>query len=151
MKVNVRPALDNVVDLRLVEILVIYLYFSNICDCSDVSRYDEELSTKELLEGSKVSEEDKEEYVKGIVDAMQVARTYTAPGASQNEDRYPEVTFLGTGSSVPSKYRNVTGILVETEPESFIILDCGEGTLGQLVRLHGVEVISDNYSCSVLT
>ena len=49
------------------------------------------------------------------------------------------VTMLGTGSSVPSKYRNVTGILVETEPDSWILLDCGEGTFGQMVRLFGLD------------
>jgi len=49
------------------------------------------------------------------------------------------VTFLGTGSSVPSKYRNASCILVEVVPDSFIILDCGEGSLNQLVRLHGFE------------
>lgn len=37
-----------------------------------------------------------------------------------------EVTFLGTGSSVPTAKRNHTGILVETEKET-ILVDCGEG------------------------
>jgi len=55
------------------------------------------------------------------------------------KESYPVVTMLGTGSSVPSKYRNVTGILVETEPDSWILLDCGEGTFGQMVRLYGLE------------
>ena len=105
--------------------------------------FDEAVSTKEMLEGSKLPEEDREEYVRGITDAMEVARTYKTEGEGRSEsdgDKYPLVTFLGTGSSVPSKYRNVTGILVETQPGSFIIMDCGEGTLGQLVRLHGQEV-----------
>jgi len=52
---------------------------------------------------------------------------------------YPKVTFLGTGSSVPSKYRNASCILVEVVPDSYVILDCGEGSLNQLVRLHGFE------------
>ena len=110
---------------------------------SAVVCFDEELSTKEMLLGSKVMEEDREEYVKGMAEAMEVARTYLTEGTDESETddgKYPLVTFLGTGSSVPSKYRNVTGILVETQPGSFIILDCGEGTLGQLVRLHGMEV-----------
>ena len=96
-----------------------------------------------MLEGSKVPDEDKEEYMKGIADALETAKAFTADGSEtgESEDKYPEVTFLGTGSSVPSKYRNVTGILVETEPGSYMILDCGEGTLGQLVRLHGMKVI----------
>ena len=105
--------------------------------------FDEAVSTKEILEGSKVPLEDREDYARGITEAMEVARTYKMEGAERSQaegDLYPLVTFLGTGSSVPSKYRNVTGILVETHPGSFIIMDCGEGTLGQLVRLHGMEV-----------
>jgi len=51
--------------------------------------------------------------------------------------KYPIVTFLGTGSSVPSKYRCVSSILVETEPDNFLMLDCGEGTLLQLHRQFG--------------
>ena len=105
--------------------------------------FDQELSTKEMLEGAKVLQEDKEEYARGITEALEVARTYKTEGGDRSEsdeEKYPLVTFLGTGSSVPSKYRNVTGIMVETQPGSFIIMDCGEGTLGQLVRLHGVEV-----------
>merc|ERR1712113_851339 len=76
-----------------------------------------------------------------MAEALEVARTYQTEEADGGEtaDKYPLVTFLGTGSSVPSKYRNVTGILVETQPGTFIIMDCGEGTLGQLVRLHGIE------------
>jgi ribonuclease Z len=50
---------------------------------------------------------------------------------------YPKVTFLGTGSSVPSKYRNVSAILIENLPGRFIILDCGEGTVLQLHRMFG--------------
>ena len=40
---------------------------------------------------------------------------------------FPKVTFLGTGSSKPGKYRSTSCILVETRPDSYIILDCGEG------------------------
>ncbi|XP_014784508.1 zinc phosphodiesterase ELAC protein 2 isoform X1 [Octopus bimaculoides] len=51
----------------------------------------------------------------------------------------PEILFLGTGSSVPSKRRNVSGILVQIEPDNYILLDCGEGTAGQLYRHYGEE------------
>ncbi len=50
---------------------------------------------------------------------------------------FPKVIFLGTGSSVPNKYRNVSSILVETEANNFILLDCGEGTILQLHRTFG--------------
>lgn len=45
-----------------------------------------------------------------------------------------EIVLLGTGSSQPSKYRNVTSILVNLFSKGTMILDCGEGTLGQLKR-----------------
>ena len=37
-----------------------------------------------------------------------------------------EITFLGTGSAVPTAKRNHTGILVKT-PKETILIDCGEG------------------------
>lgn len=45
-----------------------------------------------------------------------------------------EIVLLGTGSSQPSKYRNVSSIYVNLFSKGSILLDCGEGTLGQLKR-----------------
>ena len=42
------------------------------------------------------------------------------------------VTFLGTGASSPSKFRNVSAILLQTASGGNVMLDCGEGTLAQL-------------------
>ncbi|MBA0676072.1 hypothetical protein Goari_017581, partial [Gossypium aridum] len=50
-----------------------------------------------------------------------------------------EVTFLGTGSSQPSKYRNVTAIYFNLFSNGSLLLDCGEGTLAQLKRRYGME------------
>ncbi|EPS72469.1 hypothetical protein M569_02288, partial [Genlisea aurea] len=50
-----------------------------------------------------------------------------------------EIVLLGTGSSHPSKYRNVSSILINLFSKGSILLDCGEGTLGQLRRRFGVE------------
>lgn len=69
-------------------------------------------------------------------------------GQDQNLVKYPRILFLGTGSSVPSKRRNVSGILLQTEPDSCILLDCGEGTAGQLYRHYGDEV-TDNILCNL--
>ncbi|KAG1694250.1 hypothetical protein DVH05_021602 [Phytophthora capsici] len=47
------------------------------------------------------------------------------------------ITFLGTGCAIPSKYRNVTGMYVELpigDDWAGLMLDCGEGSLGQLYR-----------------
>lgn len=50
-----------------------------------------------------------------------------------------EIVLLGTGSSQPSKYRNVTSIFINLFSKGGILLDCGEGTLGQLKRRFGIE------------
>lgn len=47
------------------------------------------------------------------------------------------VTFLGTGASCPSKYRNVSSILLQMGSGGNVMLDCGEGTLAQLYRHFG--------------
>ena len=46
------------------------------------------------------------------------------------------VAFTGTGSMLPSKYRNVSGIFAFWA-SSGLIMDCGEGTYGQFYRLFG--------------
>ena len=58
-----------------------------------------------------------------------------------------EITFLGTGSAVPSKYRNVTSIMIELsfnelderregKEGPIMLLDAGEGSWQQLLRLY---------------
>ncbi|KAF2168267.1 hypothetical protein M409DRAFT_65726 [Zasmidium cellare ATCC 36951] len=46
-----------------------------------------------------------------------------------------EVITLGTGSALPSKYRNVSATLVRVPDWGNILLDAGENTLGQLRRV----------------
>ncbi|XP_060176784.1 tRNAse Z TRZ4, mitochondrial-like isoform X2 [Lycium barbarum] len=50
-----------------------------------------------------------------------------------------EIVFLGTGSSIPSKYRNVSSIYVNLFSKGGLLLDCGEGTLAQLKRRYGIN------------
>lgn len=55
-----------------------------------------------------------------------------------------KVTPLGTGSAIPSKYRNVSSTLIHvpiagSDEEEYILLDAGEGTWGQLARRFGTE------------
>uniref|UniRef100_A0A182Q3L6 Zinc phosphodiesterase ELAC protein 2 n=1 Tax=Anopheles farauti TaxID=69004 RepID=A0A182Q3L6_9DIPT len=52
-------------------------------------------------------------------------------------EQYPRMIFLGTGSSIPNKTRNVSAILILTSNNSSILLDCGEGTVGQIWRFFG--------------
>jgi ribonuclease Z len=51
-----------------------------------------------------------------------------------------ELAFLGTGSSQPSKYRNVSGIYLKLGlGHAGMLLDAGEGSMGQLWRLFGSD------------
>ncbi|KAH9822189.1 beta-lactamase-like protein [Melampsora americana] len=79
----------------------------------------------------------------------------------ENSDPKPDtiagrimVTTLGTGSAIPSKYRNVSGTLLHIPAEAdeshsgfhYALLDSGEGTLGQIKRNFGSrweEVLRD--------
>uniref|UniRef100_A0A9J8D0F3 Zinc phosphodiesterase ELAC protein 2 n=1 Tax=Cyprinus carpio carpio TaxID=630221 RepID=A0A9J8D0F3_CYPCA len=54
--------------------------------------------------------------------------------------KFPEIVFLGTGSSLPMKIRNVSGTLVNISSSQSLLLDCGEGTFGQLCRHYGNDV-----------
>lgn len=56
----------------------------------------------------------------------------------------PQVITLGTGSAMPSKYRNVLSSLVrvpfgENGSCKNVLLDAGEGTLGTIKRVYGTE------------
>ncbi|NWX05754.1 RNZ2 protein, partial [Caloenas nicobarica] len=67
-----------------------------------------------------------------------------APG---NVSAYPEIVFLGTGSAIPMKIRNVSSTLVNTSSTQSLLLDCGEGTFGQLCRHYGEQV--DQVLCNI--
>ena len=57
----------------------------------------------------------------------------------------PEIITLGTGSSLPSKYRNVSAVMLRMPADmGNYLFDCGEGTLGQLRRMfdeHQLDLI----------
>uniref|UniRef100_A0A8C9VTF9 Zinc phosphodiesterase ELAC protein 2 n=1 Tax=Scleropages formosus TaxID=113540 RepID=A0A8C9VTF9_SCLFO len=67
---------------------------------------------------------------------LQSANTAVTEGSV----KYPEVVFLGTASSQPMKIRNVSGTLLNISSTQSILLDCGEGTFGQLCRHYGNDV-----------
>ncbi|KAL2074328.1 hypothetical protein VTL71DRAFT_8106 [Oculimacula yallundae] len=50
-----------------------------------------------------------------------------------------EIITLGTGSALPSKYRNVSATLLRVPGYGNYLFDCGENTLGQLYRVFGDE------------
>ncbi|XP_062976510.1 zinc phosphodiesterase ELAC protein 2 [Elgaria multicarinata webbii] len=66
---------------------------------------------------------------------------------SANMKCYPEVVFLGTGSAIPMKIRNVSSTLINISSTQSLLLDCGEGTFGQLCRHYGDEI--DKILCNI--
>ncbi|KAH7632034.1 hypothetical protein B0T09DRAFT_113688 [Sordaria sp. MPI-SDFR-AT-0083] len=52
-------------------------------------------------------------------------------------NRDTEIVTLGTGSALPSKYRNVSATLIRVPGYGSYLFDCGENTLGQLRRVYG--------------
>ncbi|GKV27121.1 hypothetical protein SLEP1_g36326 [Rubroshorea leprosula] len=54
-----------------------------------------------------------------------------------------EIVLLGTGSSQPSKYWNVSSIYINFFSKGSLLFDCGEGTLGQLKRRYGIDSAND--------
>ena len=59
----------------------------------------------------------------------------------QRATSYPKIVFLGTGSCVPNKTRNVSAIMVHINEDSCLLLDCGEGTYAQLCRFYGNDKV----------
>ena len=69
-------------------------------------------------------------------------------------NRDAEIIPLGTGSSVPSKHRNVSGTLICVPGIGNYLLDCGEGTLGQIRRAFSADETADvlrNLRCIVIS
>uniref|UniRef100_A0A8W7P7L7 Zinc phosphodiesterase ELAC protein 2 n=1 Tax=Anopheles coluzzii TaxID=1518534 RepID=A0A8W7P7L7_ANOCL len=70
---------------------------------------------------------------------QQLAQHTARRSAAVRAEQFPRLIFLGTGSSIPNKTRNVSAILILTSKQSSILLDCGEGTVGQIWRVFGKE------------
>eukprot|EP00887_Chlorella_sp_A99_P006161 scaffold3.g6161.t1 len=95
-----------------------------------------------LLDEAKVQQELRESKPEVVAAAEAAAQGQesgpAAPECVATADREEfEVTFLGTGASVPSKYRNVTGVYVNLFGKGGLLMDCGEGSYGQLRRRFG--------------
>uniref|UniRef100_A0A673GQB6 Zinc phosphodiesterase ELAC protein 2 n=1 Tax=Sinocyclocheilus rhinocerous TaxID=307959 RepID=A0A673GQB6_9TELE len=90
---------------------------------------------------------DSEEFVKEaaevpkfLVEVEECRKFQAAASVSSSGEKFPEIVFLGTGSSLPMKIRNVSGTLVNISSSQSLLLDCGEGTFGQLCRHYGDDV-----------
>ncbi|ELW52432.1 Zinc phosphodiesterase ELAC protein 2 [Tupaia chinensis] len=74
------------------------------------------------------------------VSTMRVLTHASGPVRVETRSQYPEIIFLGTGSAIPMKIRNVSATLVNISSDRSLLLDCGEGTFGQLCRHYGDDV-----------
>jgi ribonuclease Z len=54
-----------------------------------------------------------------------------------------EIITLGTGSSTPSKYRNVSATLLKVPGTGYYLLDAGENTMGQLKRVYSPNELKE--------
>lgn len=63
-----------------------------------------------------------------------VAREADSKGVREADKPCLRVVLLGTGAACPSKYRNVTSLYLDFDARGGMLVDCGEGTWGQLVR-----------------
>ncbi|XP_040291980.1 zinc phosphodiesterase ELAC protein 2 isoform X2 [Bufo bufo] len=77
---------------------------------------------------------------RALEECQRLLQTDGTPAEEGVNVQYPEVVFLGTGSAVPMKTRNVSGTLVHVSSSAAMLLDCGEGTFGQLHRHYGDRV-----------
>ncbi|RKP27855.1 beta-lactamase-like protein, partial [Syncephalis pseudoplumigaleata] len=73
--------------------------------------------------------------------ALEEERAAHAPDA-EHPGHEIVVTTLGTGSALPSKCRNVSATLLQIPAIGNIMLDAGEGTLGQLRRHFNIDSTS---------
>ncbi|XP_073351035.1 zinc phosphodiesterase ELAC protein 2 [Pagrus major] len=79
-------------------------------------------------------------FLEEVDECRKICSTDAAAEPRGRGGKYPEVVFIGTGSSLPMKIRNVSGTLVNISPSQSVLLDCGEGTFGQLCRHYGENV-----------
>ncbi|GAV03599.1 hypothetical protein RvY_13995 [Ramazzottius varieornatus] len=80
-----------------------------------------------------------QESSEGLEEALQEYRKRYPSRPFIEDFTEPDITFLGTGSAIPSKVRNTSGVLLRLHKGCSMLLDCGEGSAGQLIRFFGVE------------
>ena len=84
------------------------------------------LDTRNVIEGTP----------KEVLELAQNVRSSVTLKGQHLRSEDAEIICLGTGSSAPSKYRNVSATLLRVPGSGSYLFDCGEGTLGQLKRLY---------------
>jgi len=74
------------------------------------------------------------ERAKDILSGQPNGSTNDDTADNNNSTCQAALSFTGTGSAIPCKHRNVTGMSLKMEDGQVILLDVGEGTIGQLLR-----------------
>jgi ribonuclease Z len=74
--------------------------------------------------------------------AVQDAQNDFEPWRALLDHPDTEITTLGTGSALPSKYRNVSATLVRVPGVGNYLFDAGENTMGQLQRVFAPEELT---------
>lgn len=67
--------------------------------------------------------------------AQDIIRDQVLESSHLGENGKGDLLFAGTASALPCKYRNVTGMLLSNVDGRSMLLDVGEGTVGQLLRM----------------
>jgi len=100
----------------------------------DVSELLSDFNEQEILQSLQADEQ-----LKNTIKQQQslIIEAENNPNDEKLIQPQPTIVFLGTGAAMPSKYRNVSAILVDIPQFGSLLLDVGEGTFGQLVRLFG--------------
>ena len=71
--------------------------------------------------------------------AQQIINDYVPKATRMLQSGVGELLFTGTASALPCKHRNVTGMLLKQSDRRSVVLDIGEGTMGQLLRMRSCE------------
>ncbi|KAF2860209.1 hypothetical protein K470DRAFT_277136 [Piedraia hortae CBS 480.64] len=100
--------------------------------------------TVQSLDIQAIESETPKEVIEAVATARQVAESNHSESlkwaASLPEGAADvEIVTLGTGSALPSKYRNVSATLMRIPGWGSMLFDCGENTLGQMRRVFGEE------------
>jgi ribonuclease Z len=69
--------------------------------------------------------------------------------SNEHPSQRGQLFFAGTASAIPCKYRNVTGMLLSNGNGKALLLDAGEGTVGQLLRMQLSEPDLDGVLSSI--
>ena len=65
----------------------------------------------------------------------------STPQLADGDDAF--ITILGTSSAYPTRFRSVSGVLIQTLNDGNVLLDCGEGSLQQMHLCFGRDTTHD--------